>query len=294
MSNSPLKVIVVGASGFLGSRVYLEFSKSYTVVGTFNRTRLGSELLFLDAANIDQVRDFFSSYKPDVVINCSGLTNLDQCEMYPEKSWVLNSRIPVNLSIVAKEFGALFIHVSTDNFLVPEHSVRDELAQVSAINVYGLHKIMAENFIQNISGDHIILRTNFFGIGSRTSPNFLEWIVDSALASREIVAFNDVFFTPVSLEFLICTIEMLIDEGFRGLMNIGASETLSKYDFIMKVFDSLAGDSGLVSSGSITQSCLIALRPRDMSLDSTKLSKLFGKSVPSIDQMINSELSRLR
>ena len=50
---------------------------------------------------------------PDVVINCAGVTGFYKCEENPEKAYLANTAVPIEIACACKDVGAKMIHFST-------------------------------------------------------------------------------------------------------------------------------------------------------------------------------------
>lgn len=282
-----LRILVVGASGFLGSRVFDRFKVNNEVVGTSHTYGLNSNYQYIDATKYSEVEKLVLGFEPNLIINCAGLTDVDVCESRPEYSWLLNVKLPANLARMAKLTGSKYIQISTDHF--QNSNLMSESDDVLPVNIYGFHKFLAESIINDIYPNPIIIRTNFFGLSSSTKDSFLDWILKSLDSKTEIRGFNDIFFTPVGIEIVIDAIEFLVGIDYKGKINVSANESLSKFDFINRVAMICNYDKRLVIQDSVTNAVHLVSRPKNMSLSNSKLKGL-GMHIPTIDQMISRQL----
>jgi dTDP-4-dehydrorhamnose reductase len=287
------RIMVIGASGFLGSRVYASYSNKASVLGTFNSNSL-LNLKQLDAANMSKVSEMFDQFRPQVVINASGFTNVDSCEKWPELAWRENVESATNLAIACFDSNAKYIQISTDHFDSPVTGLRGENCSPLAVNYYGYTKLTAEKMIMKAAPDSLIIRTNFFGIGKRDNPSFLNWIVDGLVASKTISAVTDVFFTPVSVGALIDLLWDLISTDTKGIINISSNESISKFSFIQTVANVLEIDEPHLVPVRINEIGLKAVRPLQMSLANDRLCELFDIQIPNIASMIEREVEAMR
>ncbi len=281
--------MVIGASGFLGSRIYGSYSNRASVLGTFN-SNSQLNLRQLDAANMTRVSEMFDQFQPQIVINASGFTNVDNCEKWPELAWRENVEAATNLAIACFNSGAKYIQISTDHFDSPFTGCRGENCSPFAVNYYGYTKLMAEKMITNAAPNSLIIRTNFFGIGKRENPSFLDWILDSLMASKTISAVTDVFFTPVGVEVLIDLLWDLISTDATGVINISSLESISKFSFIQTVAKIIDIDNPDLIPVRISGIGLKAPRPLQMSLANDKICKLLDIQIPNMKSMIEREL----
>ena len=286
------RVLIVGASGFLGSKMKDSLQTKASVLGTFNRNGF-PDLTHLDAASIEEVNHVFNHFRPHVVINAAGFTNVDQCEGMPELAWRHNVEAVSNLARACANSGARFIQISTDHFDSPYLGSRPESCSPIAVNQYGFTKLMAEEIILKITSDTIILRTNFFGIGNRNSPSFLNWIRDSLMASKRITSVEDVFFTPIGVTELIEILWDLIERDYEGVMNISGNESISKLDFIRIAATVLHIDKPNLVPVRMADLNLKASRPLQMSLSNDEVCKFLKVQIPSVSSMLAQELGAL-
>lgn len=281
------RILIVGASGLLGSRVFDRFKSRNEVVGTSHTSGSNLNLQCIDATKYSEVEKLVLDFKPNLIINCAGLTDVDVCESQPEYSWLLNVKLPANLARTANLTSSRYIQISTDHF--ENSGPTSESDDVLPVNVYGFHKLLAESIIDDIYANHIIIRTNFFGLSNGPKDSFFNWILKSLENRVEIKGFKDIFFTPVGIEVLIDSIEFLVGVDYRGKINVSASESLSKFEFITRVARLCAYEKPLIIQDLVTNANHLVSRPKDMSLSNRKLEGL-GMQIPTIDQMISMQL----
>lgn len=132
------KILITGASGFLGSRLALHFKGKYELLLPTH-----SEL---NVSREDAVMAYMEEKQPDIVLHCAALSNTWYCEQHPEESHRVNVQGTVKLAKACKQFGAKLIFMSSDQVyngtaLLGPLKEEDVLLPV---NVYGRHKLEAE------------------------------------------------------------------------------------------------------------------------------------------------------
>ena len=110
-------VLVAGAGGLLGARLCNYFESQGFEVGAIYRTNRNFQAknsYKIDLVNNKEELNSISDY--EILINCVGLTDVDQNQKLPEKSWLENVVTATNLAEFAKKKEMYFIHISTDHF----------------------------------------------------------------------------------------------------------------------------------------------------------------------------------
>jgi dTDP-4-dehydrorhamnose reductase len=287
------KILVIGSTGNLGS--YFINSFCGDVYGTyFNSLQpRTSHMIYLDALDIDTIISLVEKIRPDLIINCSGFVNVDQCETFPEKAWLINYTIATNIAYVAKIYTIELVHMSTDHFFSNSDSDISEDSEVICINQYGFSKLSAEKSLLEIYSKTIIIRMNFFSI--RTYGNtFLDFAVQKSQNEKNdetITGFVDVLFTPISAKRIVEVINKLVIIGFSGVINVSSNDPISKFDFLILVLNSLGISTKKVCGGSINDALLKARRPKNMTLNNKRLRSLLTEVNLDLYDMILEEVA---
>ena len=283
------KILVLGASGSLGSRVHQSIGNSF---GTFFSCLPANKpnLYYLDVLELNKFSELLEEVQPDVVINCIGFTNVDDCEKFPEKSWIINCKSPVDIAEICKVNDVKFIHISTDHYLNISNVKLLETDTIGLVNQYSYTKFYAEKMIMKVNQKAIVIRTNFFHFNLENPTSFLDKLIISSRHKVITQSYNDVWFTPISTKTLILYLKKLLELNFSGLINISSNEVISKYDFHQTVLDCLNTSKDLHRPFSVDDIKLRALRPKYMALDNRKLVEITRINTPSIYDMIREEI----
>ena len=283
------KILVLGASGSLGSRIYRSIGNYYGTFFSYTPVNK-SNMFYLDASNLSQFSQLLNEIQPDAVINCIGFTNVDDCEKFPEKSWIINCKLPADIAEICKLNDVKFVHISTDHYLNKSNDKLLETGAVGLVNQYSYAKFYAEKMIMTINQNAILIRTNFFHFDLENPTSFLDKLIISSKNKIITQSYNDVWFTPISTRTLILYLNKLLELNFSGLINISSNEVMSKYDFHQNVLDCLKVSKDLHRPFSIDEVKLRAVRPKYMALDNKKLEETTGIKTPSIYDMIVEEI----
>jgi dTDP-4-dehydrorhamnose reductase len=280
------KILVLGGNGNLGNRLSNYNFKNYKVVNIevgdipeFNKN--------LDLLNLKFIEEIFRNYKPDIVLNCAAISNVEYCESNPEHAKLVNSLAPIFLASLAKKYDFKLIHISTDHFLSMEDLTRDENCDFHPSNIYGYSKLRADQQILNINKNAIIVRTNFFGYGGQ---NLFKWAIDQINCNKSLKGFIDVTFNPVSIDFLCKSIELAIEKQVTGIINIVGNDIISKYEFIKILSELYVGKELKIDKVYSRTFQPRAVRPLKMALDNKLMKEALFIEIPSISTMIQLEI----
>ena len=94
-----IKVWIAGSNGQIGRALN-------DILDPLEIEVLNTDLDDLDITNTEEVLNFGIVNRPDVIINCCGVTDTDLCEKEPEHAYRVNALGARNLSIVARKNGA--------------------------------------------------------------------------------------------------------------------------------------------------------------------------------------------
>ena len=230
-----MKVAVIGANGQLGADVSREF----------NRT--GNDVYELSHSDIEigspkSVDEALAGAKPQIIVNTAAMHNVENCEKEPLKAHEVNAMGPLNLAIVARQIGAVLIHVSTD--YVFDGSKKEpylEADPTMPLNVYGNTKLAGEAFIRANADRYFIMRTSALygrnpcrGKGGR---NFVELMLKLAGERDELRVVNDEVVSPTATSELARQIVALSRTDNFGLYHATAEGSCTWYEFAKKIFE---------------------------------------------------------
>lgn len=276
---------MTGATGFLGGHLSPYLAELGDCIGLGFRAAPASGQQ-VDLTDREAALALLDRVRPQVLVHAAALTDVDRCERDPAAAYRLNVQATRHLVdwVLAKGAEAQLVYISTDQVYDAPGPSREEAAL--PINVYALTKLWAEDLVRRHER-HLVLRTNFFGLGDERHRTFLDWVVESSRAAREITLFEDVFFNPLHVEDLSAIIARLISDCALGTYNLGASGGgLSKAEFIRMVaahFD-LPTESYL--DGSLDDVDLVARRPRDMRMALGRIESHLGETMPTVAEGI--------
>jgi dTDP-4-dehydrorhamnose reductase len=223
----------------------------------------------------------FEVVKPDCLIHCAALADVDACESDPSGSLCLNANLPEALAAGCGQRGIPMIHISTDAVLdgTREGFYTEEDAP-NPLGIYAQTKLKGEWAVLKVNPAAIVARVNFFGWSLNGTRSLAEFFVNNLRAGKSVNGFTDVYFCPMFVGDLAETLIRMLEEGLSGLYHVVGSEALPKYEFGLAIAHQFGFDSNLIKPIPIDESNLIARRSRNLRLSVHKLSTALGMPVP--------------
>lgn len=160
-----MKILITGSHGQLGNELQTMLRTGEAGIGRISDKYAGCEIIAVDVEDLDitdteAVMAFVGEKKPDIIINCAAMTNVDGCETNFDAAMKVNAIGPRNLAMAAERNGAKLVHVSTDYvFKGDGNTPRCEWDETEPNTVYGKSKLLGEKYVEEFSTRYFILRT---------------------------------------------------------------------------------------------------------------------------------------
>ncbi|MFQ8887558.1 MAG: dTDP-4-dehydrorhamnose reductase [Bilophila wadsworthia] len=255
---------MTGGKGMLGRTLRGEFREHEVVVAGL------PEADITDAAGIDAV---CRSCKPDVLIHCAAMTDVDKCETCPDMAWKINAVGSANVASACQRNGIRLIAISTDYVFSgdSERPYTEFDTPTGGINVYGQSKWAGEQAVRTHCPNHIIVRISWlYGPGG---PSFVHTMLKLADGSRNVLkVVNDQHGNPTSTFAVVRALrELLIRPELVGTFHLTCEGEATWYDFARRIFE-LAGKSQKVVPCSSAEYVTPARRPANSRLEKKMLA----------------------
>jgi len=247
----------------------------------------------IEITDIDSVKKQLTGYKPDVVINTAAYVRVDDCEIYPEKAFLVNATGALNVAKIADEIGAINVYISTDYVFDGEKcEPYTEKDLPNPLNVYGVSKYAGEIFTRNYSRKYYIIRVaSLYGKAGASGKggNFVETMIKKAKNKEKITVVDDMVMSPTYTKDAARMIGKIIEEELPyGIYHAANSGFCSWYEFAKKIFELLNLDVDIKPIKTKDLS-LKAKRPVFSALKNEKLLK-YGLKMPSWQEALKKYL----
>jgi len=285
-----MKIAITGASGMLGTSLVKLLRKKYKIFATSLSKSLdytNVEWECFDITSQSLLISWLEKVRPEVIIYCAAIVNLDLCEKEKEQAKSIHFESAKIALDFQKKTKKRFIYISSDGVFDGTKKLSYKENDIpNPINIYAKTKYLAEQEIIKYS-QSLILRTNIVGF-NKNSTSFMDWVVRSLKYDKELNLFTDAYFSPIYVDSLSNVIEKIIKMPIYGLYHCASSESISKYDFVKKFIEEMNYKTFTINPISIEEFDFIARRPKNLALDISKLERKLNIELPSISDCIMS------
>lgn len=275
MINEFASVLVVGATGQLGSEICREFSGANILAPSHGELPIERQ---------GEFAAYLEKHAPDLVINCSAFHQLDKCEADPERAFALNAVMVGAASRLCASRDIPFVTISTDYVFTGDLGrAYEESDMARPVNVYGASKLAGEAlalaandrcFVFRISG--VFGRTGY----SNKGPTFVELMISKAERGEPIKVVDNIVFSPTYTVDAARAIRQVVERESGGLLHVTNSGQCSWYDLAVEAITA-AGLTATIERAQYQEVPGAIKRPIFSPLSSVELKRRGYADLPS-------------
>ena len=222
------KIWITGAEGHIGTALIdLLEGVEYQLLPT--------DINEVDITKIDEVTQFVHVNRPDVVINCAGMTDVQECENNVDEAYRVNAIGVRNVALAANEVNAKVIQISTDDVFDKESRIPyNEFDNVHPRTIYGKSKEAGEKILTQLLNRFVIIRSSWiYGIGR----DFVDEVLRNVGQGKKMEVPNTQYAAPTSAKELAKVIRYFIDNEEYGLYHVVCPGSCSRYEFARTILE---------------------------------------------------------
>ncbi len=250
-----MNVLIIGASGMLGSACYRVFAESegFRTYGTLRSIGSasghlegqGTLLPCVNALDVAHMSFVFDKCRPEIVLNCVGIikqiASVNNLPLLIET----NALLPHRLADLCDRYRARLVHISTDCVFSGAKGMYKESDVPDASDPYGRTKQLGELN----TGSAVTLRTSIIGHELKHNVSLIDWF----LAQKGTVkGYRQAIFSGLpSVELARVIRDYVVpDRGMTGLYHV-AAEPISKFNLLTLVAEKYDCEAHLIPDDAV-------------------------------------------
>ena len=256
-----MKAVLFGAQGQLGTAIVPSARDREVELVSADRS--------IDVADAGAVQAIIEAVRPDWVINCAAMTDVDGAHADPQRAFAVNALGPGNLARAAASVGARVVQISTEAVFDGERTTpyREDDA-CRPVSVYGAAKLAGESLVAIYSPESFVLRTSWLysgGSGMNFPTRLLQQLDDP---DRSISVVTDVVGNPTPTSVLADAVMALVSSPpVAGTYHVCCLEPASKHEWAEEIARSAGHDPARIRRVTSADYPTVALRPKRVDLD---------------------------
>jgi len=278
-----MRILILGGTGMLGHQLHqhlsLCFPDTYSTIRqcitNYKFDKLinnGNIIESVDATEFAVLTGVMKCVRPDVILNCIGVTKRRKASNEAIQAITLNALLPHLLAEWGRTNSAKVVNFSTDCVFDGKAGNYGDDSTTNAVDLYGKTKALGE-----IQGENALtLRSSFIGTELDIGSELLEWFLAQ---TGTVTGFKNAIYSGLTTLELSRVIEKILVQypDANGIYNV-SSDPISKYELLLLIRNKLRLNIEVIPDENMK--C-------DRSLNSSKFRQEFNYTPPSWHAMID-------
>ncbi len=289
------RVLILGAGGGLGKAWSARLARpgatlEPAIPGPVEVTALRRE--DVDISRRDRVEEAFESARPDVVLNCSGRTQVDACENSPWEAFLVHRDGADHVARLCAARGALPVYFGSD--LVFDGGRSEPYGEddpPNPLSVFGDSKLAGELMTMKHARRHLVVRAGW--VYGQPGRHFLRVFEDGVTSGEILFGYDDQMGQATWIEDLLDGVLHLLRNGHQGRWHLGSAGRATQFGVMRRLKELLGLDSADLRPIQRVVGGRHALRPRFSVLDTSRLAAT-GFTLPPWEERLALYAERIR
>jgi dTDP-4-dehydrorhamnose reductase len=307
-----MRTLLFGKDGQLG-REFIPHLNVFSEVLAVGRNEC-------DLSCEENIQALIEQFRPDLIINASAYTAVDQAEKDADTALQINALAPTAMAKSAQRLNSAMVHYSTDYvFDGLKQGAYEELDSCNPLSVYGSTKLKGEHGVSANCVRHLIFRTSW--VFSAHGSNFLKTVLKLAATKEDLRVIDDQWGAPTSTELIVRvslqalgmnaviknkeppgdqTIQPMPQWGIFNLVAGGETNWHAYAQYVVSLAQELGmGDKFLLDATKINpipskDYPQLAPRPLNSRLSTKKIRKAFNLNISDWREGVQAELQKIK
>ncbi len=220
-----MRILITGVKGQLGRTLQAQMPEA-----------TGFDLPEVDILRPASVEAAVNAARPDLIIHCAALTDVDGAARAPALAYRVNGMGTQNVALAAARAGAALAYLSTNEvFDGTKAEPYWEFDWPHPINPYGHSKLAGEWFAMHLVPQFYIIRIAW--LAASGGRNFIHRIQQLADERGQLKVVTDEVANPTFVDDLAQALVRLFATGRYGIYHLTNAGYCSRYDYARKILE---------------------------------------------------------
>jgi len=266
------KLLITGSNGFVAGSV-IQQAKGLEIIGIARAEKpvdaANMKYERMDLLETENLARLIETIKPDTVIHCAAVANIDFCESNPGIAEQVNVGITQTIAAACSRCGTKLIFCSTDTVFNGKKGNYTEADSPDPVNVYAITKAKAEQVVLNASPINVVARLALvtglpvLGRGNTFLPEMIEKLSNDI----KIQSPQNEIRTPIDVITVGKSLLELAQNDFGGIIHLAGNTKINRYEMIKQIAGLLGFSQQLIIPSNSNAIPGRAPRPNDASMD---------------------------
>jgi dTDP-4-dehydrorhamnose reductase len=288
-----MRILVTGASGQLGSYLVDQLVETaHDVIGWTGSSQGSRSGIDFSPVNLSDDRvasEALEQANPDLVIHAAAISSADAVRRDPARGWAVNVAGTRLLAEWTARRGRRLVFTSTDLVFGGSRSWSREEDVAEPILEYGRTKRAAEPIVLAVPQGLVVRISLLYGTARSAKDGYFDIAMAALRLGQPRTFFGDEFRTPIDYLSASRILVKLALATATGIVHLGGNERLSRFELMRRSAAAMGIDPSLVLENCRDDLSLPEPRPRDVSLDTSRLRSLLpGLDYPGVEAALAS------
>jgi dTDP-4-dehydrorhamnose reductase len=282
-----MRVVLTGASGQLGAYLRKHLLAEGHDLSAWSGSHTGEGLSAVDLDDPQAIDDALRRARPDLIIHAAAIATIEGVRLDPARGRAVNVSATEQLAEWSEREGARLVFTSTDLVFNGSKAWNREDDPVLPLMAYGRTKADAERAVLAVPRGLVARLSLLYGASVSGRPSPFDRTIEGLKRAEPQTLFVDEFRTPLHFAATADLLVRLAMTDVAGIIHVGGTERMSRFDLICRAAAALGLDERLVQGN---RQCDIAFpepRPGDVSLDTSRLASILPDvHRPSVEEAL--------
>jgi dTDP-4-dehydrorhamnose reductase len=289
-----VRVAITGANGLVGGAAVALLAGTHELlaIGRGDSRLAPGDYLWgaADLARRGDVAAALRAFRPQAVLHCAALTDVDACERQRELAFAINAAGTEEVARTCRLLGARLVALSTDYVFDGESGPYGEEDEPNPRGAYAASKREGEQAALSEAPDCAVARVAVVYSGRPAAKStFASSIVERLRRGEPVSAFVDQLVSPtLARNAAEMTSELLLSHTYRGVLHTAGATVIDRVEFARRIALRFGLDPAGIRPIRLADAGLLAPRPRRAGLLVSRAAALLSAKPLLIDPAVDS------